>query len=359
MDSASSAVERLININIKEVAMNNMDRRSFLCLGAGALALPSIASSAGACADRMRKGEWTPLVEGPMSAPTSPVLKKVKFTKIEIGVGAEKPFRAIHCSDSHVAYMTVNDLLSGNNNLELAMFSKRLLQKPDALPSLAACVLKARRERIPLFHTGDLYDYESAANISVVDDAFKGVGECLYAVGNHEYHGHWRNGIKGAEIPPARARLNAAMPHDLTFASRIIGGVNFIAFDNGGFSYELADLQFESMKKEFAKGLSTVVMCHLPLWIEEAGKDRFEGAGPYKGHKPPLKDKSRLSGLFYGYGNDPKAKRLVNWLKKQKNLKAVLCGHHHTECSYRFSETATQYMAGATYMGNAYEITFV
>ena len=34
-------------------------------------------------------------------------------------------------------------------------------------------------------------------------------------------------------------------------------------------------------------------------------------------------------------------------------------GTHHTECSYRFSETATQYMAGATYMGKAYEITFV
>ena len=340
--------------------MSDIDRRSFLCLGAGALALPSIAYSAESCADRTCKGEWTPLVEGPMSAPTSPVLKKVRFTKIEIGVGAEKPFRAIHCSDSHVAYMTVNDLLSGNNDLELAMFNKRLLQKPDALPSLAACVLKARRERIPLFHTGDLYDYESAANISVVEDAFKGVGECLYAVGNHEYHGHWRNGIKGDEIPPARARLNAAMPHDLTFASRMIGGVNFIAFDNGGFSYELADMQFESMKREFAKGLPTVVMCHLPLWSEKAANDRLNSAGPF-GECKPLKDRSSLRGLFYGcpFGSDRKAKRIVRWLKEQKNLKAVLCGHLHTECSYRFSETAIQYMAGATYMGKAYEITFV
>ena len=239
--------------------MSRIDRRSFLCLGTGVLALPSFTSE-GASSAKEGCSSWEPLVEGPMSAPDSPVLKKVKFTPIEIKVGAPKPFRAIHCSDSHVAYMTVNDLLSGNNDLELEMFNKRLLQKPDALPSLAACVLKARRERIPLFHTGDLYDYESAANIAVVSDAFNGVGECLYAVGNHEYHGHWKNGIQGDEIPPARARLNAAMPNALTFASRVIGGVNFIAFDNAGLSGGLEDAQFAAMQKEFSKGLPTVVM---------------------------------------------------------------------------------------------------
>ena len=339
--------------------MSYIDRRSFLCLGAGALALPSF-SSDGAAAAKGVSSSWEPLVEGPMSASSSPVLKKVKFTPIEIKVGVTKPFRAIHCSDSHVAYMTVNDLLSGNNDLELAMFNKRLLQKPDALPSLAACVLKARRERIPLFHTGDLYDYESAANIAVVADAFTGVGECLYAVGNHEYHGHWRNGIKGDEIPPARARLNAATPNDITIASRVIGGVNFIAFDNGGFSGGLEDVQFAAMQKEFAKGLPTVVMCHLPLWSEEPAQDRLNIAGPFQNCRP-IKDRSALRGLFYGcrYGSDQKSKRLVRWLKEQKNLKAVLCGHLHTECSYRFSDTAVQYFAGATYMGKAYEITFV
>ena len=339
--------------------MSRIDRRSFLCLGTGVLALPSFTSE-GASSAKEGCSSWEPLVEGPMSAPDSPVLKKVKFTPIEIKVGAPKPFRAIHCSDSHVAYMTVNDLLSGNNDLELEMFNKRLLQKPDALPSLAACVLKARRERIPLFHTGDLYDYESAANIAVVSDAFNGVGECLYAVGNHEYHGHWKNGIQGDEIPPARARLNAAMPNALTFASRVIGGVNFIAFDNAGLSGGLEDAQFAAMQKEFSKGLPTVVMCHLPLWSEEPAQDRLNRSGPFK-ECWTLKDRSYLRLLFYGclYGSDQKAKRLVRWLKEQKNLKAVLCGHLHTECNYRFSDTAVQYFAGATYMGKAYEITFV
>lgn len=339
--------------------MDMFDRRSFLCLGAGALTLPALAAGTRPSPEKKGTG-WKPLVEGPMSAPDSPVLKRVKFAPLEVRVGAAKPFKAVHCSDTHVAYMTVNDLLAGNNDLELAMFNKRLLQKPDALPSLAACVLKARRERIPLFHTGDLYDYESSANIAVAGDTFDGVGECLYAVGNHEYHGHWKNGIKGDEIPPARARLNAVLPHDLTFASRIINGVNFIAFDNGGFSGGLEDLQFEAMRKEFAKGLPTVVMCHLPLWSEEAGKDRLENSGPFKNCKP-LENRGRLRGLFYGcrYGSGQKAKRLVKWLREQKNLKAVLCGHLHTECNYRFSETAVQYMAGAAYLGNAYEITFV
>ena len=60
-----------------------------------------------------------------------------------------------------------------------------------------------------------------------------------------------------------------------------------------------------------------------------------------------------------GKGDIPLNKALVKWLPEQKNLKALLCGHLHYEAQVPFSETVTQYVAGATYKGNAYHIRFV
>ena len=50
---------------------------------------------------------------------------------------------------------------------------------------------------------------------------------------------------------------------------------------------------------------------------------------------------------------------LVEWLPKQKNLKALLCGHEHFEYQTQFCENVTQYICGATFKGNAYHIRFV
>ena len=50
--------------------------------------------------------------------------------------------------------------------------------------------------------------------------------------------------------------------------------------------------------------------------------------------------------------------RFVSWLKKQPELKAILCGHTHGFYQERFSPTAIQYTVGAGFKGSAYEIEF-
>ena len=46
------------------------------------------------------------------------------------------------------------------------------------------------------------------------------------------------------------------------------------------------------------------------------------------------------------------------FLKRQKTLKAILCGHMHSAFQDRFSDSAVQYVAGGNFKGEAYEIAF-
>ena len=50
--------------------------------------------------------------------------------------------------------------------------------------------------------------------------------------------------------------------------------------------------------------------------------------------------------------------KTIEFLKSNRQLKAVLCGHLHFAHAERFSETAMQYVAGGHFNGEGYEISF-
>ena len=56
---------------------------------------------------------------------------------------------------------------------------------------------------------------------------------------------------------------------------------------------------------------------------------------------------------------DERTSAFYGWLREQKTLKAILCGHAHVEEQDWFSETAQMYVAGGNYEGCGYEVTFV
>ena len=322
--------------------MADLSRRSFFGLGLGAGA--AFAASPLLAAAKL---------DGPVSKADSPLFKTVAFRPLAVKVGAEKPFRAVHCSDSHVAIMSVNDLIGGTDRDE-RLYLDRLVEMKDGLPTLAACVLKARREKLPLFHTGDLYDYECEATHFIARDAFDGLGRFLYVPGNHEYHGHWGPGITPKEFPAARARLEKDTGIPVSVASLVVNGVNFVSVDNGGLSYGAEREQFAAVKKEFAKGLPVVLLCHFPLVTDTLYRDLLKGDGIAKGHRPV--PERTMPYMLWGLRDADKP--LVEWLKRQPQLKAVLCGHLHMELTCPVTDALTQYVAGATYHGNAYEIAF-
>ena len=135
----------------------------------------------------------------------------------------------------------------------------------------------------------------------------------------------------------------------------VMDGVNFVQYDNGGFSDYLAPQQFEAVKAEFAKGLPVVLLCHMPFWSEAVGEEIL------RTHKGLTKDRID-TGYVQGRPDKPNwggRLEMTEWLRKQEQLKAVLCGHLHHDFTDDFSPTAKQYVAAANYRGAVCRYDFV
>lgn len=331
----------------------NINRRSFLLSGAAALVGgEGLAALPGKGAEGHAGRPRPAALDGPLAAADSPLLKTVRFTRLEIAVGAERPFKAVHCSDTHLNFMTVGDLLGARVQMDLAMYEGRRKQHNPLAP-FAACVLKARQLNAPLLHTGDVWDYHGVANGLVAQDAFAQAGDVFYAIGNHEMKGHWRT-APDFDTEKCRAWIQQYLPNPVLCAARVIHGVNFVAFDDTGYSDARQGEIDRFVRAEFAKGLPVVVMVHQPFLTDEIYGDLVEPKGQLREHKPmPRKN---FSG--YLYGSKKRERQFVDWMLAQPNMKAVLCGHLHIEAQYRLSDTVVQYIAGAAMKGHAYEISF-
>ena len=322
-------------------------------LGAGALlaqCLPAMAAQ-----DRARIQIWFAKEPDGDALLDMPVMKGFAPTKLEISVGAKKPFRMLHFSDSHIAWMNSRDLIKCEAG-ELKWYEGRRRHFATNATGLAAALAYARAHRLHMLHTGDLVDYLSDANLNYVRRDLEGL-DCQFALGNHELAG-----IPSAERPgrrPSCAAMRKSVapyfPNDLMCHSRIINGVNFVAFDNCGMSADSFEAQFAAIRAEFAKGLPTVLAYHIPFFTEELGAAQLKAV-------PRMKSFADITEAYLAA--PPRGGLKINtalreWLPKQKNLKAMLCGHKHEESQGLFCENVTQYVAGATYFGNAYDIQFV
>ena len=166
------------------------------------------------------------------------------------------------------------------------------------------------------------------------------------------------------------ARVQSAYPNDLTFASRVVNGVNFVAVDD--VYYNVTARQHELFKAEVEKGLPIVMLCHVPLYgpklYDFVMKATNNKCAYVTGAPDELVD-TYEAGKTYPAGQewrhravqqraDAPTKDFIKWLKEQKLLKAILCGHLHHFFAERFSPTAVQYVCSATFKGHAYRVRF-
>ena len=168
------------------------------------------------------------------------------------------------------------------------------------------------------------------------------------------------------------ARFSASFPNDLTFASRVVNGVNFVAVDD--VYYNFTAEQFARMEKEVAKGLPIVLMCHVPLYTprhhdvelkKSGGVCSYETGVPdekiatWRAPRRHLSKEEEWRDRRVQQRADAPTKEFVKYLKAQPLLKAILCGHCHAFWQEPFSQTAVQYVCSATYMGEGYAIDFI
>ena len=186
----------------------------------------------------------------------------MKQIRTRISVGAKTPFSIVHISDTH---LTRADGRDDARKLELA--KARAVHFPDAedfLQDAAAC---ARGMGAPLIHTGDLIDFVSWANLDFARQ-FCSRDDCIMAAGNHEFSLYVGEAFEDEMYRnQSLERVQAAFANDIRFSSRLIGGVNFVAIDNG--YYRIERWQLEMLKREIERGWPIVLAMHTPLHCEQ------------------------------------------------------------------------------------------
>ena len=315
----------------------NMNRRSFLSLSAGAFAAEALGG----------------LKVFETGIENEPVLK---VEPIEIDVGLGKAFKAFHFSDTHLNFFDAVDFCQVDRP-KRDHFHRRWVRFPQAVQSFYASLDYARKRNLPLLHTGDLVDYLTDGNVRFLEHNLAGL-DLHYAIGNHEYQTRSPEHYDPDPEKP-RKRLQGFFKDDLTVSSRVMGGINFVTFDNARFN--LRDETIQGVKAEFERPYPIVLMCHVPPFYTakfldnavDSKKSILRGQGV---SEEELKAVKRPKNVWDSY--DRKTREFYTWIQTKSQLKAILCGHTHVAEIDGFSETAQMYVAGGNYGGYAYEIVF-
>ena len=309
-----------------------MDRRSFL-IGGGAFAL-------------CRPGFAT--------APETLGIRPLSVVRRNVEVGVAHPFRVMHISDTHLAFCDTRD---GDKKRQLAIRQHATLRHGEHY--LDEAIAYAKAQDAVLMHTGDLIDFTSEANFDAVREHLTGRGFFVCS-GNHEFSQYLGEATEDAAYKAqSYDRVQASFPNDLTFASTVVNGINFVAVDN--VYYNFTEGQLERFEKEVAKGLPIVLLCHVPLYTPALFERQLKVTGGYSAYLcgAPKRELARCDKKRAEQQTaDKPTLEFVKRIRCEPLVKAILCGHVHRSELDRFSPTAMAYIAGANYMGDAELLTF-
>lgn len=328
-----------------------MDRRNFIkaSIGAAVAAQMPLASVA-----QTQKPQIARKVSG---------MKKLSLRSVRIATGIEKPFSALHLSDSHLTFADTRD---DERKWKLAAGRQRIFLRAEHY--LNEAITFANRHEMPILHTGDLIDFVSEANLDMVAAHFQ-QADWFVAAGNHEYSQYVGEALEDAAYRAASYdKVQAAYPNDLTCASRVINGLNLVSLDNG--YYQVTEQQHQFVMEQVEKGLPIVLMVHVPFYAPqqcELGLKQTKGLCAYLAGVP-LEITSKYDPNFKGTeqwrnrGVQQRATKatldFVAWLKEQPLLKGILAGHCHYYFQEQFSPTCVQYTVAAGYTGQAQVVQF-
>ena len=257
-------------------------------------------------------------------------------------VNAEKTFKTIHLSDTHITYADIRD---GERKVKLA--EKRINEFPDAENVLKYATNLSKENGYTIMHTGDLLDFVSEANI---ENAKKLTDEIdlFIAAGNHEFSLYL-----GEEKEDAAYRnrsldkVQKAFKNNIRMSSRIINGINFTALDNGYYNFEREQLDF--LKNEVNKGLPVVLLIHTPLFdkkLYDVCMSKWDNA--YLCGVPDELMKCYPEDRYEQQKPDKTTLEAIDYISGEKNIKAILTGHLHFTYEGIFAERIPQIINSCT-----------
>ena len=276
---------------------------------------------------------------------------KLAVRKVKLSLGVPTPFSFIHFSDTHLTEATADELAAAGAEPR-ALHERRARALSRNARSFAAVLARIRDAGSFAVNTGDLLDYVSEGGLASAA-AQHGL-DILTTPGNHEV-----TAFDPSVKPKGKAmfdrlcgRIEKSYGCRLPVEAKTVKGVRFVALDNAGVSRFRADEALEALKREFAAGLPTVLCCHFPLYSPELL------AHERKGNKTkPARAWMMVGEEVEGVAPRPNDKAVVEFLKSQKNLKAVLAGHLHEFWHGTFNGSVPMVVAPANYAGHALEIS--
>ena len=269
---------------------------------------------------------------------------------VRLSLGVSTPFSFIHFSDTHLTEATVAELAALGAERQ-AFHEKRVGTLNRNARAFAAVLSRIRETKSFAVNTGDLLDYVSEGGLSSVA-AQQGLN-ILSTPGNHEV-----TALDPAKRPTKKAmfaelgeRIAKAYGCILPVEARTVKGVRFVTFDNAGVSRFRMDEALEALEREFAAGEPTVLCCHIPLYAPDLLAYERKGNAT-----KPAAAWMMIGEEVEGVAPKPEAKAIIDFLKAQKNLKAVLAGHLHGFWQGTFNGAVPMVVAPANYSGHALEI---
>lgn len=269
-------------------------------------------------------------------------------TKLHIGVA--EPFKVLHISDTHITYA---DLRDGERKVEMA--KERFPIFPHAEEMLTAIDKLSKETGAPIVCTGDLIDFVSTANLERAK-AFVDEHDLFMAAGNHEFAQYVGIGKEDAAYRnESLAKVQAAFKNDIRLSSRIIGGVNFIALDNGYYLFD--EEQFAFLKNEVAKGYPIILLVHTPFYeraLYDAGMASSTSAyllnvpEELMRDYPPFRYEQQLA--------DSITREVDAYIRSEPLIKAIIAGHIHENYEGMITDTLPQYAINCTTI-RIFEIT--
>ncbi|MBP3348429.1 MAG: metallophosphoesterase [Clostridia bacterium] len=258
----------------------------------------------------------------------------------KLNIGATKPFKIVHVSDTHFTYADDRD-----DERKIAMAGRRRKVFPDSEKVLAEAVRVSKELSCPIIHTGDLSDFVSVANLEAVRK-FLAENDCFFVAGNHEFARYIAEADENAEYRNlSLATVQAAFTNDIRMASRVINGVNFVALDDGYYLIEPEQMEF--LKNEVEKGLPIVLMMHVPLFEQNF----FDDIMPNRSSAHMLAVPKELManydrGTYYDQLADDLTYEAWEYITSQPNIKAILTGHLHFNYECMIKDRLPQILTG-------------
>ena len=247
----------------------------------------------------------------------------MNIIETEVNIDLTSPFEVIHMSDTH---FTLADERDGERKMRLA--ENRVDCFPDPLETYNAAKKLAFEKNCPIVHTGDFIDFVSERNLEMVR-LFREECDVFYAAGNHDFSLYCGEAFEDADYRNiSLAKVQACHGNDIRMSSRVIGGVNFIALDDGYFRFDREHIDF--VKAEAAKGLPIVLLIHKPIYdvnlfgeMAKIWRDKSIVGVPGE-HSQWWSDEERAEVC-----PDDVTGEAVAYFKSEKMIKAFVCGHLH------------------------------